>query len=295
MRIIIVTRKTSYEKIIEELHTDTAARFDLKMKGSSIDVYIAEHDVYKNSVELIRRSIPSSISVAQVERDELFRFTFFDTDLIIACGPDGLLINLAQYITVQKVITVNPDPTRVSGVLMLFKPEEISKLVTKEEYVCHELTLAKAVVNDDSKKVVYALGDIFFGRVDQSSAFYNIKFGGDGVDHISSGVIITTGAGSTGWFSSIKGMIGRLSSGVQRQAPSLESKSLHFITRELFAPQNGKFEYGVINQLPLVIRSSMPTGGIVFSDGMTDKGLPLLAGDVVVVSQAERTLSLVRK
>ena len=61
--------------------------------------------------------------------------------------------------------------------------------------------MAQAILNDG--QALLALNDLFIGQRTHTSARYTIHYDNREEDQSSSGVIVSTGAGSTGWYRSI--------------------------------------------------------------------------------------------
>src|SRR5207302_5631772 len=71
------------------------------------------------------------------------------------------------------------------------------------------LPFIKATIDEDA--VVWAVNDVFLGRRDQISARYAIAFDGAEERQSSSGIIVSSGVGATGWLRSIVTMVAGLS------------------------------------------------------------------------------------
>jgi len=295
-RIVIVKKKTSLDELIEQHMTYIAAKFYLKSLEQTIDPYEAEDKTYKAAVEMIRSKLPSDIQVTSVERQDLPNFLFRNSDLVIVCGPDGLFVNLAQYIEEQLVITVNPDPKTVTGALMLFRPDEVGEVVKNIQTGKHKseaLPFIKASLGID--KVLWGLNDILIGRKDPVSARYNISFNGRSENQSSSGILVSTGTGSTGWMKSIQAMVdGIIQQGRTHKLsylPERTEKELVFVVREPFLLPNTGVSIvtdRIFPGKPLIVHSQMPTGGYIFSDGIVEKGLIWNAGETVTISVGDR-------
>jgi len=81
---------------------------------------------------------------------------------------------------------------------MLFSPGEVGGIVARVlagEHQVERLPFVKAAFDDD--RVVWGINDIFLGRSDQVSARYAITFAGQSETQSSSGIIVSTGVGST--------------------------------------------------------------------------------------------------
>ncbi len=295
-RVVIVTKATRFEELVREHLTENAATFALESRGQSIDSYIRDHDRYHQALAEINRQIPNDVTRTSVTREELPHFLFRATDLVIACGPDGLFANLAKYLADQLVLTVNPDPSTIAGELMLFRPLDVgAQLALAKEGTCRveRLPFAKATIDD--RKVVWAINDLFVGRRDQASARYEISFKGIGEEQSSSGIIISTGSGSTGWMRSIaamvEGLTGRKGGHLLQRTPSKSDDELMFVVREPFpSPATGTtlVTGRVTPDEPLTVTSHMPDGGFIFSDGVIERAIEWKAGTSVVITVGER-------
>ena len=294
-RIVIVTKPTRLEELLLR-QTEGAARFSLESRGLSLEPYQVEHAAYHTALAEVQRQIPNDVPTATVARKDLSELQFRDKDLVVVCGPDGLFVNAAKYIRNQSVLTVNPDPKNVSGVLMLFPPQAVGSVIARVQEGKHQverLPFVKASIDDYT--TVWGINDIFIGRNDQISARYEISFGKQKEHQSSSGIIVSTGVGSTGWIRSVSAMV----SSVMHErtehklsvTPSATSNELLFVVREPFVSANtgASIVTGrVVPGNPLSIISEMPQGGCIFSDGVTEKAVKWNAGSTVVVSVGDR-------
>jgi len=295
-RVVVVTKPSRMDELVTEHLTEGMAAFVLESHGGSIEPYREEDAIYKAAVAEIMRQIPNDLSVAITSREELPNFLFRDQDLIIVCGPDGLFVNLAKYVGNQPVLTVNPDPRRIAGVLMLFAPHETSTMIArvqKEEHKVERLPFVKASIDDD--RVIWGINDIFIGRKDQVSARYEISFGGFKERQSSSGIIVATGIGGQAWIRSIAtmvaGIVGNRTPHKLSALPVATDNELTFVVREPF-PSPGLGTHIVTGRVvpgrPLVVTSEMPDGGCIFSDGIVERSAEWSAGSKVTVSVGDR-------
>ena len=295
-RVVLVTKSTRLQDLVRQHLTEGAAEFILKSRGSSIEPYRREDVAYEQALSEVRRQIPNDLPVAEVGREDLPNFLFRDNDLIVVCGPDGLFVNAAKYVAAQPVLTVNPDPQTVAGALMLFAPGAVGAVIAqvRDGKGRHErLPFVRAQIDDD--RVVWGINDVFIGRKDHVSARYEISLGRTKERQSSSGIIVSTGVGATGWLRSVTAMLeGLVPKGAHHKLSSLPSPTtneLVFVVREPFpAPGLGAslVTGRVVPSAPLTVSSDMATGGYIFSDGVTEKALEWNAGSTVVVSVGDR-------
>jgi hypothetical protein len=118
-------------------------------------------------------------------------------------------------------------------------------------------------------------------------------------------VIVSTGVGATGWLSSLfnmaEGMCAHfMPAPVHLERPSLawDAQQLVFVVREPFVSKTSQAEVvcgRITAGSPLVLESHMPSGGVIFSDGVEADYLEFNAGAVAQIGLAERQAKLVVK
>jgi hypothetical protein len=164
--------------------------------------------------------------------------------------------------------------------------------------------MVKATLNDG--QVLYGVNDLFIGIRGHSSARYLLEFAGRSEQQSSSGIIVSTGAGSTGWMRSIlQGAwhIARYYGLGASEAPldqrlnlGWSSPFLVFAVREPFPSKTSQVNL-VFDQISpgqeLVITSQMPDNGIIFSDGIESDFLAFNSGFIARIGLAERQAHLV--
>jgi hypothetical protein len=314
-KIVVITQKTGLEELVERYNTREQARYYLENMGISFASYQSAHDVYKSSLQALKGSLPGDVRQQFVEKSFLPNFLFGERDLIVTLGRDGLVINTAKYLTVQPLIAINPDPEKIDGVLMPFSvmhAESVVRRVLAGEYTLRHVTMARAALNDG--QVLYAVNDLFIGQRTQRSAYYKIEFQGIAEDQISSGIIVSTGAGSTGWFRGIvtgaMGIVealhgekppaehlqGRNRRTTNRYRFDWEANHLLFSVREPFPTKVSGAEliHGCIEAgTELIVTSQMPQNGVIFSDGIEADYLEFNSGRIARIGVAEKKVHLV--
>lgn len=304
-KLVVVKRATALEGLLRRFATAPQVKFYLESRGDSFSFYLDAHTTYKQNLAAIQRNVPRNIRSQIIDKEDLATFSFGEKDLIVVVGDDGLLVNVAKYAQGQPIIAVNADPQRFDGVLATCRPEEfptILKGTLIEEATLETLTMAEACADDG--QILYALNDFFIGKKDHTSARYVIEYAGEEERQSSSGIIIATGTGSTGWLTSvIKG-----SEGIAREIlgeeysipnPAFQRSApyLMFIVREPFPSKvtGTSIVYGQITtENPLKVTSNMPENGVIFSDGIQEDYLEFAAGKTIVVRPSEKKANVVR-
>lgn len=307
-KIVVVTRKTRLEELIERFNSREQARFYIEHMGADFSTYEQEHDTYQQAVGELRRRLASfsGLKTHFIERSFLPNFLFGEKDIVVTIGPDGLVVNTAKYLYEQPVVAVNPDPARVDGVLLPFRveqtPQVVATLLNGRSHV-RTITMAEAVLNDG--QTLLAFNDLFIGVRTHVSARYSLTFGRQTERHSSSGVIVSTGAGSTGWLSSMFHMaagIAHFATGANvgldpaRFRFDWEEPRLMFVVREPFVSRMSQagLVAGVLSAgEELVIESHIPDQGLIFSDGIETDYLAFNSGAIARIRVAGRKTRLV--
>lgn len=306
-KIILVTRKTRLEGLIERFNTVGQARFYLEHSGGDFDLYQMEHDTYYSAVSELRTRLQGILKFQEIERGLLPNFLFTDANIVVTIGIDGLVANTAKYLNGQPLIAVNPDPAHVDGILLPFdvrKAVVAAKNVLKNQMTIRKISMANVHLNDGQS--LLAFNDFFVGVKSHVSARYSVEINGRQERQSSSGIIVSTGVGSTGWLSSMFNMANGIFAGdqtVNHQAQSIpvsrfdwESEQLVYVVREPFISKtsSAKLVFGYITpNSPLIVRSEIPEGGIIFSDGVEADFLSFNSGAIAEISLADKKTNLV--
>ena len=205
-RAVVVHRPTEYDELIARHGTRGQAAFFLSSRGRHIDEVEQRHALQVAAMSAVTSSLPLDWRRGIVERADLPRFLFSPEDVIIVVGQDGLVANVAKYLQGQPVIGVNPDPERNPGVLVPFAPETAAQLLQRVSDVGRLPVQARTMVQaelDDGQSLL-ALNEVFVGPASHQTARYTLALAdGRSERQASSGIIVSTGTGATGWYRSI--------------------------------------------------------------------------------------------
>jgi hypothetical protein len=296
-RVVVVTRETEYRALIARQGTRGQAEFFLAARAQSIAPLAERETAFDRALAIVLGAIPTEWRRARVDRADLDRFLFEPDDIIVALGQDGLVANAAKYLDGQPVIGCNPDPSRYEGVLVRHAPEEARMLVrqagdgrgSRGALRVQERVMVEAVLDDGQR--LLALNEVFVGHASHQSARYTLEAGDASEQQSSSGIVVTTGTGATGWGRSIS--LER-HSGVAMPAP--EESALAFFVREAWPSvrsgatlTEGRLEAAAV----LGVTSEMNSGGVVFGDGIEADRLEFGFGRRLEVRVAKERLRLV--
>ena len=291
-RVVVIARETEYELLLAQHATRGQAEFFLSSRGQPIAELEARYRRFESAMHQIMSEIPTDWRRNRVRRDELDRFLFEPADLIVAVGQDGLVANVAKYLDGQRVIGVNPDKAFFDGILVPFAAEQVGEIITPAlhgDVDVQQRTMVMASMDDG--QTLLALNEVFLGHHSHQSARYQIGCQTLVEHHSSSGIIVATGTGATGWARSIQ-----RERHDQLTLPVPEEKKLAFFVREAFPSiaTGTSLTSGLLQQdEQLQVRSEMNLGGVIFSDGIEADYLEFNWGKTVKMGIADTTLNLV--
>ncbi|MGW7267797.1 hypothetical protein [Streptomyces sp. NPDC054842] len=293
-RAVLVHRTTEYEELVARHGTHGQAAFFLASRGRDIAEVADRHRRTREALAEVAAAVPLTWRQAHLERADLDRFLFGPEDVVVVVGQDGLVANVAKYLTGQPVIGIDADPGRNPAVLVRHRPRDAGALlasVPARAGRSDDLTMVEAVA-DDTQRLV-ALNEIYLGAAGHQTARYRLGLDGDrgAVEpQASSGVLVGTGTGATGWLRSVWQERG---AGLPLPGPT-EERLLWFVREAWPSPVTGTslVSGGLAggSRLHLTVESDRL---IAFGDGMENDALQLTWGQTVRLGVAETRLRLV--
>lgn len=291
-RVVLVHRHTERQEITEEQGTWGQAKFVQKRRGISLDSVQRRHDLLVSAVQTVSTAIPKEWRRGTVERADLPRFLFEPEDVVVVIGQDGLVANTAKYLRGQPVIGVDPNQGSGLGVLTRHAPGDFESLlsqVSAGKAAIEARTMVSATTGDGEELV--ALNEVYFGHEGHQSARYLLTApDGDSERQSSSGLLVGSGTGSTGWL---------LSVARQRAEPvplpGPTDPTLGWFVREAWpSPVTGaSLTEGLLPpEAELTVRAESESL-VVFGDGIEQDRLTLGWGQTVRIRAADRRLNLV--
>ncbi len=332
--IAVITRETRLEGLKARWATAQAAAFRLqqavdhevelrrrKLRGSAKatldfmeaagvaadalavqDDYQDEDAIYRETVHTLLREIDLGFPIKEVDRTFLPNFDFRRCVLAVVVGPDGLVANAAKYVGDLPIIGINPDPSRIDGVLLPFRVDEARQIVKRTmERRCETSDVTLAEVNTNDGQRMLAFNDFFVGSSSHTSARYTIEFNEQHEAQSSSGLLVSTGAGSTGWLSSVFNMaagICKFAGGSRPEPVRLDwaDRRLVWAVREPFVSRHSSANLvaGFLDHnSELIMGSQMPTSGVIFSDGVESDFLEFNSGNIARFTVSNQVARLV--
>jgi hypothetical protein len=287
-RVVLVTRPTPYELVLARYGTEGQARFVLAGRGEDVDALRRDHHAFHAALHAVLATIPLAWRRTRIDRDDLDRFLFEPVDILVVVGQDGLVANVARYLSGQPVIGVDPAPGRNPGVLVRHRTEAVPRLLdacASDQPTVEARTLVEVRFADGQR--ILGLNEVFLGHRTHQSARYRLQ----GRPQSSSGLVVSTGTGATGWAASI-----HRSRATDLVLPTPEERRLAWFVREAWpgpgldaTSTEGSVDEGQL----LEITSEMDQQGVVFSDGVERDALGFDRGRIARIGVAPERLHLV--
>ena len=323
-RLVVITRETRMEGLLKRWTTKKQAKFVFQRNRAvaAANVGLMDHAVaaqteedvdfleideedttYRDGVQKLVRSLDLGLPIQVLDRRYLPSVDFEMCAVVVVVGQDGLVANTAKYVGDTPIVAVNPDPSRIDGVLLPYSlqtaRQAVSRVISQQELL-QQITLAEAELQDGQK--LLAFNDFFIGAKSHVSARYELKVGKQTEEQSSSGVLVSTGAGSSGWMSSlynmVSGMMKTADQTIVLQQPNLSwgDERLLWAVREPFRSRTSGISLvngQITTSEELIIESRMPSGGVIFSDGVESDFLEFDGGAIARIRVSNQRARLV--
>ncbi|MFD3664808.1 hypothetical protein ACFWVF_30120 [Streptomyces sp. NPDC058659] len=295
-RAVLVHRTTEYEELLARHGTHGQAAFFLSARGRSVEAVRERHERAHRALAEVAGAVPLSWRQTRVERADLDRFLFGPEDVVVVVGQDGLVANAAKYLTGQPVVGIDADPGRNAGVLVRHRAAHARRLLpyaAGDGATVDELTMVEAVT-DDAQRLL-ALNEIYVGPPGHQTARYTLGLDGPRVPpepeaQASSGVLVGTGTGATGW---LRSLWEQRSSALALPAPA-DARLAWFVREAWPSPTTGTSRVEGLLDTGQALRLTVESDRLVaFGDGVESDALHLTCGQTIRLTTAETRLRLV--
>jgi hypothetical protein len=289
-RVVVLHRRTELEALLDRHGTRGAAEFFLRQRGRDLAGVESAHEAQVRALGDVAGALPGDWRRGVVERADLPRFMFAPDDIVVVVGQDGLVANAAKYLDGQPVVGIDPWPGAGAGVLVRPAPARLRDVLLRASSgsaTVQRRTMVQATTDDGQRLV--ALNEVFVGHSSHQTARYTLTVDGRFERQASSGVVVSTGTGVTGWCASLA---------AERHSalalPTPEDGRLAWFVREAWpSPTTGTTMTEGLLATETLALEVLSDRLVVFGDGMENDSLELSWGQRVEVGLAAQTLALV--
>ncbi len=200
---IIVVPKLSRLEYDMHRHglTEEEAVVRYRKRGEDAERILGSHRRQKKALAVLEKFLNKE---QFVPRERLTKEIAGNAELIVAFGGDDNFKAVSHYADDTPVMGINSDPETSEGALTYFVAggfESVAKNLREGKYKVEEWTRLEAEI--DGNPATPATSEYFLGESKRTKMSKHIlEFGGKKEKQGCSGLLVSTGAGSTGWYSS---------------------------------------------------------------------------------------------
>ncbi len=228
------------------------------------DLYNALHHAKSRqdlSLQKVIESFDKEGFKVEVQTQTMFNGPDDDTDIVVVVGGDGTALDVSHHVMTTPMMAINSDPERSVGVFCACAADdarEAARRVKENRSIPTLLHRMKITLN--GVDFVYpALNDVLVANAHPAMmSRYLLTAGATTEKHSSSGMWISTSAGSTGGIRSSGGTVLPIS-----------GRMLQYLVREPFNPRGSSYRLsrGVRHLNEGLRVQSLMRGGRVYVDG----------------------------
>ncbi len=287
---LIVMKKTKYELDINTYQNLDYYRKICLIQNDSYDKIYNSHLRQLESREILKQEVfPEGKFIF---RDELDTLDLTQFGCIVALGGDNHFTYVAHHCKQNKIIGCNSDVQTSFGALLSFNPISLKETVSRnwENINVENWSLISVEIEyPDGKKIntVNAVSEISIRNANPDmTSRYIVLHEDKKEEQKSSGLLLYTGAGSTGWYASCKN---------EDDEQASFSKSAPFFrvyARELSQKARKNFkltDFTVLDKCQII---SEMNGGISI-DALPERVYPFPAGSIATIHLSKEKLKVI--
>lgn len=247
----------------------------------SPDLYASLRDAeirQDQSLEMVIDAFTQAGFEVDVHTQTVFQGPSKDSDVVVVVGGDGTVLDVSHNVADTPMIAINSDPDRSVGVFCACSAEQARMAAIRvKEGQAIPTTLQRMRVTLNGVDFIYpALNDVLVANAHPAMmSRYILTAGATSERHASSGIWISTPAGSTGGIRSAGGTVLPIS-----------GRMLQYLVREPFNPRGTGYRLarGVRHLYEGLRVQSTMTGGRIYVDGPYHE-LPFEMGDILELGE----------
>lgn len=281
-RALILYKKSAYSIYFQ--HAKSSFHQRGRVNAAELKRFRNMHKTHLQCVDLVEKVIKSlGIKVSKISRGK--SFCMDDFDLVVTVGGDGTFLEAAQKVSTQLILGVNSDPSWSVGRFCTATSQNFLNILERlMDQKAEILSYPRLSLNLSGIQVDFLNEVLVCHRNPAAMSRYALQVGKIIEEQKSSGVWISTAAGSTGAIRSAGG----------RRFPPTKN-IIQYRPRELYAKKDHPYllKGGVIINGEKVLKViSMMREGRAFVDG-SHLSFPLDFGNVASIKNSSFPLKVV--
>lgn len=288
--IIIIPKLSKYELDMHRYNLTHEELIDkYKEEGVNLERIMSSHERQKESLNKLKNFFSEQQFIS---REKLTREIAANSDLVIAFGGDNHFQYVSHFIDNGLIMGINSDPLTSEGSLVYFTIKDFKntlKKLEKGDFQVEEWTRLEAGLN--ANYIGLATCDYFLGESERKYMSRHIlELKGKKEEQKCSGLLIITGAGSTGWYNSAYRYLNMIENKFSKT-----KKSARFLATEPYkgrlsgySMSEGTLEKGE----ELIVHSLNDDNGILSVDSLEDHNFN--RGATTVIRISDKSLNVIK-
>lgn len=230
--ILLVHKVSRYEHVVLD-GQDSHVQDLIAQQDVSVARLKRSHDMHNKTLDQVQGTLERlglDVTLAAVG-DDLPDVSKFD--LAVSVGGDGTVLNLSHSTAHTPVLAINSDPEGSVGYFCAGEGEDIAQLMDDilEQRLHPDNLLRFCIIINEHRRTTPVLNDVLVCHANPAAVTsYILRIDEQEEAQRSSGLWISTPAGSTGATRSAGGLV-----------MPLHSKNLQYLVREPYPPKNGAY------------------------------------------------------
>lgn len=202
-KIIVAPKLSKFEWDMQRYHL-SPRRMLAKYRREGVDVerIMGSHERQKASLRAFQKIFKTSTYLL---RGQITRSAAAKASLVISLGGDNHFQYVSHFVDGTPVVGINSDPKLSEGALdglLASEYEQLARRLTKDDFEIEEWGRIQVVLNG-KKLPVLAVSEVYMGESHRCyMSRHLLEYRGKVEHQKCSGLVIATGAGSTGWYDS---------------------------------------------------------------------------------------------
>jgi NAD kinase len=246
VKILIAIKRSKWERDLIHYGSEEAVKRLYSLQNDNYERVYSSHLRQLKAREKIATALPDA---RYAYREELDGIDYSGYDLVASLGGDNHFVYVGHFVLAKPIAGINSDPETSHGILLNFDPDSFISGIEKngimyptiEEWTCIEGELIYP--NGDRIHTGAAVSEISVhnGFADNMSRYLIRRDEESFEEQKSSGILLSTGVGSTGWFQNC------VPEGIRRGCTFEKGANFfRFIAREVGFEKKFRYRYGTI-------------------------------------------------